>query len=53
MLLAVRDNERATESNGINIAAIKLLAFAIAGAMAGIGGVVVAFQSPDNELCEL
>lgn len=45
MLLAVRDNERAAASNGIDIVAAKLLAFAIAGAIAGLGGIVLAFQS--------
>ncbi|HKS48181.1 MAG TPA: branched-chain amino acid ABC transporter permease/ATP-binding protein [Amycolatopsis sp.] len=44
-LLAVRENERAAAANGINVIAAKITGFAIAGAIAGIGGVVLAFQS--------
>jgi ABC-type branched-subunit amino acid transport system permease subunit len=38
MMLAIRSNERAAASVGINIAQVKLMAFAIAAFIAGIGG---------------
>ena len=38
VLLALRENERAAESFGINVARAKLTAFALSGAVAGIGG---------------
>lgn len=44
-LLAVRDNERAAAANGINVMAAKVVGFAIAGGIAGIGGAMLAFQS--------
>ncbi|MCW2997869.1 MAG: transporter related protein [Solirubrobacterales bacterium] len=44
-LLAVRTNERAAAALGINVLGAKLHAFAVAGALAGLGGVVLAFQS--------
>ena len=43
--LAVRANERAAASAGVNVAKTKLLAFGIASAMAGVSGVMVAFQA--------
>ena len=43
-LLAVRANERAAASAGIEVPRTKLLAFAIASGIAGIGGVMLGFQ---------
>jgi ABC-type branched-subunit amino acid transport system permease subunit len=44
MLLAVRSNERAAASLGINIAQAKLSAFAFASFIAGVGGALTAYQ---------
>jgi ABC-type branched-subunit amino acid transport system permease subunit len=44
MLLAVRSNERAAASVGINTATAKLMAFAIAAFIAGIGGALTGYQ---------
>jgi len=44
-LLAVRTNERAAAAMGINVFSAKLHAFAVAGALAGIGGVILAFRA--------
>ena len=43
-LIAVRTNERAAASLGINIAAAKLFAFAFASALAALGGILLAFR---------
>jgi branched-chain amino acid transport system permease protein len=43
-LLAVRANERAAAAAGVNVMRTKLLAFSVASAIAGIGGVMSAFQ---------
>jgi ABC-type branched-subunit amino acid transport system ATPase component/branched-subunit amino acid ABC-type transport system permease component len=43
--LAVRANERAASSVGISVVRAKLVAFAIASAIAGLGGVLLAFES--------
>jgi branched-chain amino acid transport system permease protein len=45
--LAVRANERAAAAAGINVARTKLLAFAIAAGIAGIGGVMLGFRQND------
>ncbi len=45
--LAVRANERAAAAAGINVSRTKLLAFAIAAGLAGIGGVMLAFRQND------
>lgn len=45
--LAVRANERAAAAAGVNVARTKLLAFGIAAAIAGIGGVMLAFKQND------
>jgi ABC-type branched-subunit amino acid transport system permease subunit len=42
--LAVRANERAAAAAGIEVPRTKLLAFAIAAAIAGVGGVMTGFQ---------
>ena len=43
MLLAIRSNERAAGSVGINVAQGKLLAFALAAFIAGIGGALTGY----------
>ena len=51
-MLAVRANEKAAAAGGINVAAIKLLAFAIGAFVAGISGALLGYQgsfvSADN-----
>jgi len=42
--LAVRANERAAASAGVDVARTKLLAFGLASALAGVAGVMMAFQ---------
>ncbi len=46
-LLAVRSNERAAASLGIEPGRFKLYAFAVSAGIAGLGGVLFAFQEPD------
>jgi len=43
--LAVRANERAAASAGINVSGTKFLAFGIASGLAGVAGVMMAFQT--------
>jgi ABC-type branched-subunit amino acid transport system ATPase component/ABC-type branched-subunit amino acid transport system permease subunit len=45
-LLAVRANERAAISLGVNPAAAKLYAFSLASGIAAVGGILYAFMSP-------
>jgi branched-subunit amino acid ABC-type transport system permease component/ABC-type branched-subunit amino acid transport system ATPase component len=45
-MIAVRANERAAAASGINVFAAKLHAFAVSGALAGLGGLFLAFQTP-------
>jgi len=45
-LLAVRSNERAAMSLGVNVARSKFYAFGLAAAIAGLGGVLMAFRYP-------
>ena len=42
--LAVRANERAAASAGINVARTKLLAFAMSAGIAGLGGIMIGFR---------
>ena len=44
MLLAIRSNERAAGSVGINVAQAKLMAFALAAFIAGVGGALTGYQ---------
>lgn len=44
VLIAVRDNARAAPAYGINLARSKLAAFAVSGAMAAVGGVLLAYH---------
>lgn len=43
-MLAVRANERAAAAAGINVAAVKIGAFAISAALAGLGGAMIAYN---------
>ena len=43
-MLAVRANERAAAAAGVNVAAIKLSAFAISSLLAGLGGALTAYK---------
>jgi branched-chain amino acid transport system permease protein len=43
-MLAVRSNERAAAAAGVNVAATKIIAFTIAAFIAGLGGVLSAYQ---------
>jgi ABC-type branched-subunit amino acid transport system ATPase component/ABC-type branched-subunit amino acid transport system permease subunit len=43
-LISLRANERAAASLGISLFETKLYAFALSGAIAGLGGVLIAFQ---------
>ena len=44
-MLAVRANERAAASLGVNITAVKLYAFVIGGALAALAGIMLAYQN--------
>jgi ABC-type branched-subunit amino acid transport system ATPase component/branched-subunit amino acid ABC-type transport system permease component len=46
-LLAVRSNERAAAALGVNIFVAKLFAFGLSAALAGIAGILLAFQGPN------
>jgi ABC-type branched-subunit amino acid transport system ATPase component/ABC-type branched-subunit amino acid transport system permease subunit len=46
-LIAVRDNERAAASLGISIVGAKLFAFSVAGVIAGVAGVLLAYETPN------
>lgn len=43
-MLAVRGNERAAAAAGINVAAVKLQAFALSSAIAAVGGAMLGYQ---------
>ena len=43
-LIAVRTNERAAAALGVNVVAAKLFAFALASAIAALGGILLAFR---------
>jgi ABC-type branched-subunit amino acid transport system ATPase component/ABC-type branched-subunit amino acid transport system permease subunit len=43
-MIAVRSNERAAAGLGINVVGIKLYAFAVGAGVAGLGGVLIAFE---------
>ncbi|WP_160148926.1 ABC transporter permease subunit [Amycolatopsis alkalitolerans] len=44
-LIALRANERAAASLGVNVSAAKLYAFSVSAALAGLGGILFAFSS--------
>ncbi|WP_018501840.1 branched-chain amino acid ABC transporter permease/ATP-binding protein [Parafrankia discariae] len=43
-MLAVRANERSAAASGISVSQVKLVAFAIGGFLAGLGGAMLAYQ---------
>jgi len=43
-MLAVRSNERAAAAAGVNVRAVKIIAFGIASALAGVAGVMYAYD---------
>ena len=45
-LIAVRTNERAAAALGIDVVQTKLFAFVVGAGVAGIGGILLAFQQP-------
>lgn len=45
-MIAVRANERAAASLGVSVSEAKLYAFALGAGVAGLGGVLLAFQNP-------
>ena len=45
-LIAVRTNERAATSLGISVVGAKMYGFVLSAAIAGLGGIVLAFQNP-------
>jgi len=45
-LIAVRTNERAAAALGISVPGAKLYAFAVGAAIAGLGGILIAFRTP-------
>ncbi|MEY2402544.1 MAG: branched-chain amino acid transport system permease protein livM [Acidimicrobiaceae bacterium] len=46
VLIGVRDNGRAVQAFGVNLARSRLAAFAVSGLMAGIAGGLLAYQTP-------
>lgn len=46
-LVAVRANERAAAALGVDVTFVKLYAFAVASALAALGGILLAFQADD------
>ncbi len=51
-LIAVRTNERAAAALGISVSGAKLYAFAVAAAIAGLGGILLAFRTPSINFAE-
>jgi sulfate-transporting ATPase len=45
-LIAVRTNERAASALGISVLHVKLYAFAVAAAVAAVGGIMLGFRNP-------
>jgi ABC-type branched-subunit amino acid transport system ATPase component/ABC-type branched-subunit amino acid transport system permease subunit len=45
-MIAIRQNERAAASLGISVPRVKLTAFAIAAAIASVGGILIGFRNP-------
>lgn len=43
-MVAIRDNEVAAETNGVNVAKIKVITFGISSALAGVGGAMLILQ---------
>jgi sulfate-transporting ATPase len=51
-LIAVRTNERAAAALGISVQGAKLYAFAVAAAIAGLGGILLAFRTTSINFAE-
>jgi sulfate-transporting ATPase len=51
-LLAVRSNERAAASVGVNVIAAKVYAFAVAAAMAAVGGVLLSLRQSNVQFTQ-
>jgi ABC-type branched-subunit amino acid transport system ATPase component/ABC-type branched-subunit amino acid transport system permease subunit len=51
-LIAVRDNERAAASLGVSIVSAKLYAFGVGAGLAGLAGVLLAFQYPNVDFSQ-
>ncbi len=51
-LIAVRTNERAAAALGISVPGAKLYAFGVAAAIAGLGGILLAFRTPSINFAE-
>jgi sulfate-transporting ATPase len=51
-LLAVRSNERAAASIGVNVIAAKVYAFAVAAAIAALGGVLLSLRQSNVEFAQ-
>ena len=51
-LLAVRDNERAAASVGVNVMGAKVYAFAVGSGIAALAGVLIAFRNPAVEFSQ-
>jgi ABC-type branched-subunit amino acid transport system ATPase component/ABC-type branched-subunit amino acid transport system permease subunit len=51
-LIAVRTNERAAAALGISVTGAKLYAFAVAAAIAGVGGILYAFRTTSINFAE-
>jgi ABC-type branched-subunit amino acid transport system ATPase component/branched-subunit amino acid ABC-type transport system permease component len=49
-MLAVRANERAAAASGISVSRVKLIAFAIGGFLAGLGGAMLAYQQTTADM---
>ena len=49
-MLAMRSNERASAALGVPSSYLKLYAFVLSAAMAGVGGVLLAFLQPDVQV---
>src|SRR6185369_4927136 len=45
-LIAVRTNERAAAALGVSVFGAKLYAFGLGAALAGLGGILLAFETP-------
>jgi ABC-type branched-subunit amino acid transport system ATPase component/branched-subunit amino acid ABC-type transport system permease component len=51
-LIAVRDNERAAASLGVNVLHAKLYAFGVGAGLAGLAGVLLAFEYPSVDFSQ-
>ena len=51
-LIAIRDNERAAASLGVNVTGSKLYAFGLGAALAGLGGVLLVFRNTSADFTQ-